>query len=70
MGRKAFQVEGMSCGHFEMSVREALEELDGVESARADRATGAVELSYDAARVKDEDLWRAVEGAGYTPRPL
>ena len=56
----------MSCGHCEMSVQEALGELDGEEASKADHATGEVELSYDPARVTDEDRQGAVEEAGYT----
>jgi copper chaperone CopZ len=33
------KVEDMTCGHCELSVQEALDELDGVEDAKADHAT-------------------------------
>jgi len=56
----------MSCGHCEMSVQEALGELDGVERARADHKTGEVELTYNADRVTDEELQKAIDEAGYT----
>ncbi len=56
----------MTCGHCEMSVQEALEELEGVERSKADHATGEVELTYDESRVTNEDLREAIEEAGYT----
>ena len=42
------------------------DELDGVERSKADHTTGEVELTYDPARVTDEELRGAIEEAGYT----
>jgi len=56
----------MSCGHCELSVQEALDELDGVERADADHTKGEVELTYDRDRVTEENLREAIEEAGYT----
>ena len=55
-------VEGMSCGHCEESVTEALEGVDGVESATADRehSSATVEGDADANALVD-----AVREAGY-----
>ena len=52
----------MTCGHCELSVREEVEELVGVQSAQADRATGRliVRGDVDEAAVRD-----AVAAAGY-----
>lgn len=63
---RVLRVPDMSCGHCELSVQEALDELDGVEKAKADHTKGEVELTYDAGRVTDEELQEAVEEAGYT----
>ena len=60
------KVQGMTCGHCELSVQEELEELDGVEHARADRATGDVEVDYDENKVGSEQFREAVEEAGYS----
>ncbi len=65
---RLLRVPDMTCGHCEMSVQEALEELEGVERSKADHATGEVELTYDESRVTDEDLRGAIEEAGYTLR--
>lgn len=65
---RVLRVPDMSCGHCEMSVREALDELDGVEASKADHTTGKVELVYDPDRITDEDLQRAIEEAGYSLR--
>ena len=61
-------VPDMSCGHCELSVQEALGELDGVERASAAHTKGEVELTYDAGRVTDEELRKAIDEAGYTLR--
>ena len=55
-------VEGMSCEHCEQTVVEALESVEGVERASADRERGqaTVEGAADA-----ETLVAAVEDAGY-----
>jgi copper chaperone len=63
---RVLRVPDMSCGHCEMSVQEALDELDGVERSKADHTTGEVKLTYDANRVTDEKLSEAIEEAGYT----
>ncbi len=59
---KTYVVEGMTCGHCELSVREEIEELAGVESAQADRATGRLTVQGD---IEDAAVREAVEAAGY-----
>jgi copper chaperone CopZ len=61
-GERTYIVEGMTCGHCERSVREEVEELPGVESARADRTTGRLIVRGD---FDDAALREAVEAAGY-----
>ena len=65
---RVLRVPDMGCGHCELSVQEALDELDGVERANADHTKGEVELTYDTSKVTDEDLREAIEEAGYTLR--
>ncbi len=62
------KVPDMTCGHCELSVQEALDELDGVESAKADHATGNVEVAYDEGKVDTEQFKEAIEKVGYTLR--
>ena len=63
---KVLRVPDMSCGHCELSVQEALDELDGVEKAKGDHKAGEVELTYDSNRITDEELRKAIDEAGYT----
>ena len=55
-------VEGMSCGHCEQTVEDALASVPGVESATADRGTESATIEGEAAL---EDLLAAVDDAGY-----
>ena len=55
-------VTGMSCGHCEQTVTEALESVDGVESATADNEANHAVVEGEAPVA---DLVAAVEDAGY-----
>lgn len=57
-----FTVTGMTCGHCELSVREEVEELEGVRSAIADRTSGRLTVIGD---VDPAAVRQAVETAGY-----
>ncbi len=59
---KTYAVEGMTCGHCELSVREEVEELACVESAQADRTTGRLIVQGD---IDEAAVREAVEAAGY-----
>jgi len=59
---KTYVVDGMTCGHCELSVREEVQELVGVESVQADRTTGRLVVRGD---VDDAAVRMAVEAAGY-----
>jgi copper chaperone CopZ len=60
---KTYTVTGMTCGHCELSVHEEVEELAGVESARADHTTGTLVVRGD--EVDDAAVRAAVSEAGY-----
>ncbi|MDQ2055765.1 MULTISPECIES: cation transporter [Halobellus] len=55
-------VDGMSCGHCEQTVEDALQSVSGVESVEADRESDAVTVEGDAAVA---NLVDAVNDAGY-----
>ncbi|PRR69768.1 heavy-metal-associated domain-containing protein [Clostridium thermopalmarium] len=62
--KKKILIEGMSCGHCVSHVKEALSELNGVNSVdvNLDSKTAIIEASTD---VKDEDIKFAIDDAGY-----
>ena len=60
---KTYTVEGMTCGHCALSVREEVEEVAGVDSVEADRNTGR--LTVRGQDVEDAAVREAVDAAGY-----
>ncbi|MCQ4922503.1 copper ion binding protein [Tissierella carlieri] len=61
--RKTLLVEGMSCGHCEKAVKNALGELDGVSKVEVDLATKKVEVEGEG--LNDILIKGAIEDAGY-----
>ncbi len=55
-------VEGMTCEHCEQTVEEALEEVEGVTSATADRDSESATVEGSA---EQDELVTVVEAAGY-----
>jgi copper chaperone len=58
---RTYTVRGMTCGHCELSIREEVEELSGVESASADHTTGRLVVVGD---VDEASVRGAVARAG------
>lgn len=64
MAQTTYKVEGMTCGHCELSVQEEIGEISGVTAVKADHTTGDVVV--DGEGFSDADVAAAVEEAGYT----
>jgi copper chaperone len=60
---KTMMVEGMTCGHCEKAVKEALGELQGVNGVEVDLTTGKVVVKGEG--LDDTKLREAVDEAGY-----
>ncbi len=60
-----FTVTGMTCGHCEMSVREEVGEISGVDAIDVSAQTGRLVVTATDA-VTDEQVLAAVDEAGYT----
>ena len=60
---KIVDIEGMTCGHCEMSVQEEISEIAGVTAVNADHKTGQV--AVEGAGFTDEQVSAAVAEAGY-----
>ena len=67
--KKTLKVEGMMCEHCEARVKKALEKVEGVKCAIADKdaGTAVAELDRD---VADESLIKAVEDQDYTVKGI
>lgn len=59
---KVIKIDGMSCGHCEMRVKKALNDLD-VEIIKVSAAEDVAEVKTDS--VTDVQLTDAIEDAGY-----
>jgi copper chaperone len=59
-----FQVTGMTCGHCELSMREEVQEVAGVETVEVSHQTGRLVVTGDGT-VDDAAIIVAVQEAGY-----
>lgn len=57
------KIEGMSCQHCVMSVKKAVDGVDGVKSS--DVSIGGAKIVFDESRTDKDALVKAVEGSGY-----
>lgn len=64
MESKEFNVTGMKCEHCEAKVEEVLKALPGVASAKADRVSCKVSVSFDPSAVSPEQMKEAVDDLG------
>ena len=65
MATNEFQVTGMTCGHCEMSIREEVGEIAGVERIEVSAQTGRLVVTA-AGEIDDAEVLAAVEEAGYS----
>lgn len=59
-----YRVTGMTCGHCEMSVREEVEQVAGVEGIQVSAQDGTLVVT-GSADIDDASILAAVEEAGY-----
>ena len=67
MASNDYQVTGMTCGHCEMSVREEVGEIPGVQDIQVSAQTGKLSIT-SAGPVDDDAVLSAVDEAGYQAR--
>ena len=60
-----FNVEGMSCGHCVSSIKEALNELEGVCHSNISLEDKTVEVKYDTSLIDVNALKVAIVDTGY-----
>lgn len=63
MKTQILQIEGMHCGHCVMSVRKELSKINGL--TVEDVQIGIARVQFDETQVKESDLVKAVDDAGY-----
>ncbi|WP_109472444.1 heavy-metal-associated domain-containing protein [Ornithinimicrobium cavernae] len=64
METREYQVTGMTCGHCEMSVREEVEQIAGVQGIEVSAETGRLVVTAGQP-VEDAAVLAAVDEAGY-----
>ena len=69
MDKKNMEIEGMMCEHCQARVKEALEKVDGVDTAEVSHEAGTAVVSLSGA-VTDEALTAAVKDAGYEVKKI
>jgi len=65
MANIQLNVEGITCGGCEKSIRNALLAKDGVSDANASHETGIVNIDYDEAKIQQAAIKQAIEEAGF-----
>ena len=63
MAEISLTIEGMSCNHCVMSVRKAVESIEGVQSS--DIAVGSARVVYDDSKTDRGAIALAIVNAGY-----
>lgn len=65
MAKTTLNVSGMTCGHCEKSVKNALLELEGVSAVAVDLSSGKVDVDFEEGKVNEAKMKEAVEDQGY-----
>ncbi|MCF8382998.1 MAG: cation transporter [Chlorobium sp.] len=63
--KKEFRVSGMRCSGCEILVKEAIQELEGVEAVRVSFADGIVAVDYDPAMISPVAMIAVIEEQGF-----
>lgn len=63
--KKIYRIEGMTCSACSAAVEKAAGRLEGVERAEVNLASEKLLVEFDPGRVGREEIFQAVEKAGY-----
>ncbi|MEW9676705.1 copper chaperone CopZ [Lentibacillus sp. L22] len=63
--KKTLNVQGMSCGHCNMSVEGAVHKLAGVSAAEVNLEAGSVDVVFDDSSVNVDAMKEVIEEQGY-----
>jgi len=65
LGVKLPRATRLSCAHCEKAVKEAIAQLEGVDSVEVDLSSGQVTVHFSSS-AEEEKVVRAIEDAGYS----
>jgi copper chaperone len=66
MEKLILRVEGMSCGHCEIAVQDAVRRLSGIKKVKASKRKKECVAEYDAGQVSSAEIIQAINATGYT----
>lgn len=64
-----FNIEGMHCGSCAAGIKMVLDNTDGVLNASADYTSKSGEVEFEEAKIKWEDIVKAIQELGYKVTP-
>ena len=64
MAEITLKINGMSCQHCVMSVKKAVDSIEGV--SKSDVSVGSAKVVYDDLKTKIDEIADAVKNAGYS----
>ncbi len=67
MANIKIKTKGMHCSSCEMLVKDSLEELEGINSAKADHKSGMIEVEFDDSEIDEAAIKTAISSEGYEP---
>jgi P-type Cu+ transporter len=65
MVKKVYAIDGMHCGACSTGIEMFLSNTEGVKSAKVGWETKKGEVEYDETKLKDEDIIKVIEEAGF-----
>ncbi|MHA1198827.1 MAG: heavy-metal-associated domain-containing protein [Candidatus Heimdallarchaeaceae archaeon] len=65
MNEVKLNIEGMTCGHCQMTVANALKKVSGVKEVEVNLENSSAKILYKPGKTTDEKLIKAVEESGY-----
>jgi len=63
MAEISMKIDGMSCQHCVMSVKKAVDSVEGINSSEV--SVGSAKISYDDIKTERDAFVKAVQDAGY-----
>jgi copper chaperone CopZ len=69
MEKTTYNIEGMHCGSCALGIQMVVSGLDGVQSAQVSYDDKKGTFEYDPAKVKKEDIEKAMSDLGYKGTP-
>ncbi|WP_426350707.1 heavy metal translocating P-type ATPase [Alloiococcus sp. CFN-8] len=70
MKSKTYKIEGMTCAACSRAVERAFRKVEGAEEVSVNLATEKMNINFNDEKLKEEDIIKAVEKAGYKAIPL